>query len=107
MTCVHTVLTNYSLAVIPGGGDKGKVLPVAEVVLLGETPKYALDPNDRTKVTHGAALAEFRFTGAAEELRALAEQLEGVADRVEEVGAAFAKATGAEPEPATGDAPKE
>lgn len=103
MTCVHTVLTNYSLVMIPDG----KLMPAAEVVLLGETPRYAIDPNDRTQITRGAALAEFRFTGSADELRALAEQLEGVADRIEEVGAAFAKATGAKPVTEPGDVPKE
>jgi proteasome assembly chaperone (PAC2) family protein len=106
MTCVHTVLTNYNLAVIPGGADKGRVLPVAEVVLLGESPRYAIDPNDPTKVTRGAVLTEFRFTGSAGELRSLADQLEAVADRVDELGEAFAKVTGVKPEPTADDAPK-
>jgi proteasome assembly chaperone (PAC2) family protein len=103
VTCVHTVLTNYSLVLVPGD----KLMPCAEVVLLGETPRYAIDPKDRTQITRGSLLTEFRFAGSAAELRNLAEQLEGIADRVEEVGAAFAKATGAKPVTEPGDVPKE
>ena len=65
----------------------------------------------RVEIPPGTLLTEFRFTGSAGELRSLADQLEAVADRVDELGEAFAKATGAavatEPEPDAGDAPKE
>ena len=52
MIGICSVLSNYSLAVLPDG----KLVPVAEVVLLGESPRYAIDPNDPTKVTRGAVL---------------------------------------------------